>query len=392
MHNIPSLILLFSCTSVAAQPGLRGLDVVFALYHNHEMVPPSEVQRGTTVVVSLGSQITEVAQWGYTDFNVVTFDPYRSDPERHVDTLWMTIGWRDGQMRVGFPPRTGPHAELYSTNMLRIDLRPDSVMVTDLPRQIQVKGFVRNGPEISKSIKFFALNVRSSDHWAPDGVYDPITGRIDATLLCEPVRGKSGEEVRLTLQAQSWIGQMNTEMHIRHPFAPILDLDTFDLVPTHFRSERGRLVIDTSVPRDSIIAGNEFGTEVLLFPVNPAPSDTFHVELRWMGSGAPYVSSHTLVERTDGITEVRFAFALRTDVDVATDSWMQQAQPIRIPCALRPDVTVAIIPGNGRTQPFPSYRLPQGRYVLTQEMITGKDIRTVDFLIGREVPFTVGTR
>ena len=81
MHNIPSLILLFSCTSVAAQPGLRGLDVVFALYHNQELVPPSEVQRGTTVVVSLGSQFTEVAQWGCTDFNVVTFDPYRSDPE-----------------------------------------------------------------------------------------------------------------------------------------------------------------------------------------------------------------------------------------------------------------------------------------------------------------------
>lgn len=360
--------VLMICSTLSAQPGWRPLKVQFALYNDGLLVDPADLQLKNDYQITVDRHEAPLSRAGETSFTQTEFSWWNSDISNHHDTLWMEITHEHRLMRIGFPPRAGKPGVRYSTRGIRIDLRPGRFMVTDLPKEVTMKGVVRNLDRIAQGNPYFDLMVRSGDHWSYSGVFDRTTGKIEATLTCTTTWDGRTEWVDLALVTQNWLGMLNAEMLIRTPYGPVIDLDTFDLVGSRFRTKQGALTIETALPRDTIIAGSLEAMSLHMHPINPSPIDTLDIELRWGGSGAPYVSSHTLVPRPDGMTELRFSFALRTDVDVACDSWIEHARPFRIP------------------------KLPPGRYMLTQEAITGKDIRNLDFLLGREIPFNVEAR
>lgn len=359
-----------SITTLGAQPGDHPLEVVFGLYHDGVPIKPEQLRGPRSYRIALSGSDAEVFGYGHTDLAIVRFQGRHADPLHQTDTLWMTITHQRQRMRIAFPPMHVTHPDAYPSQGLRIDFHAGQVVCTDLRRLAVVRGTIGNLDVIAGGNPYFDVLVRNGDHWSHGGVFDRATGRIEALLDMEPFRehGYAYELVDLTFVTRNWADALNTEMRAVLPFDPVIFLDTFDLIGTRVRMRQGRLVVDSTVPRDSVIAGAWPGLEVHLHPVNPSPTDTIAIELRWEGSGAPYVTSNTSELRPDGVTELRFTFALRTDVDVATDSWPEHARPFRL------------------------LQLPAGRYVLTQGPITGKDIAQVDFLLGREVPFVCAER
>lgn len=367
LFRFSCLYLLMSVCSIAmAQPGYRSLQVSFVLYNNGVLVPAAELQGNSEFVFEMEGERVQPGTYGGEGFSYVEFDEVRSDRMMHRDTLWMNIVHRGQRMLIAFPPRSPAPATDYTANYLRIEFNPARYMVTDILKQVRVKGVVRNTESIAKGNPYFDLQVHNGTSWGYSGTFDRATGTLDVTLPCTTVFEEHEEWVDLTLVAQNWYGVPNNAMVIRTRMNAVIDLGSFDLAGSRFRFDRS-LAIETTLPRDTIIRGSNEWLDLRMHPVNPSPTDTLAIELRWNGSGAPYVSSCTLVKR-NGITEVRFTFALRTDVDVAADSWTEQARPFKLP------------------------QLTAGRYVLTQEAITGHDIRNLDFLLGREIPFTVQER
>ena len=366
LRSLSLALVAIGCSRAEAQPGLRALQVSFVLYNDGELVPPTELQGNSEFVFEMEGERVQPGTYGGEGFSYVEFDEWRSDRMMHQDTLWMSIVRRGQRMLIGFPPRRPPQAIEYTANFLRIEFNPARYMVTDILKHVRVKGVIRNLESIAKGNPYFDVQVHNGTSWGYSGTFYRSTGTLDATLPCTTIFEDREEWVDLTLVAQNGYGTPNNAMVIRTRMNAVVDLGTFDLVGSRFRFDRS-MAIETTLPRDTIIRGSTEWLDVRMHPVNPRPTDTLAIELRWVGSGAPYVSSCTLVKRKD-ITDVRFSFALRTDVDVAADSWTEQARPFELP------------------------QLPAGRYVLTQEAITGHDIRSLDFLIGREIPFSVVER
>jgi hypothetical protein len=196
---------------------------------------------------------------------------------------------------------------------------------------------------------------------------DLKTGHFEGEIACEVVRNAHGRWVDIHLVNAAVTYQVYSEMVIRAPYAKGIDLGTFDWKPSHYRWKEGELVIDTAVPRDTLI-GELFGDHVRISPINPERGDSMRFEFVWTNSGQPHVARFSdLYLENESIVACDLTFAVRTDTDIYTESW-----PHHVVLYLRAEAS--------------------GRYLLRQVPAQGEHLRDVDFLLDKDLYFTVRER
>ena len=252
------------------------------------------------------------------------------------------------------------------------------VMVSSVPSQaahtVHVTGTVANiqGWEIKGYYTAMVVNAvgipRPGSVWtSPQVTVDLKTGHFEGEIACEVVRNVSGRWVDIHLVNAAVTFQVYSEMVIRAPYAKDIDLGTFDWKPSHYRWKEGALVLDTAVPRDTVI-GDLFNDHVRISPINPEPGDTMRFEFVWNNSGQPLQAGMGGFYMKDCCTVLcDFTFAVRTDTDVFTASW-----PHRVGLHLLAET--------------------KGRYHLRQIPAQGEHLRDIDFLLGEDLYFNVGKR
>ena len=209
---------------------------------------------------------------------------------------------------------------------------------------------------------------RTGTVWtSPQLMVDLKTGHFEGEIACEVVRISRGRWVDIHLVNVAATHQVFDEMVMRAPFAKAIDLGTFDWKPSHYRWKEGALVIDTAVPRDTVI-GDLFGDHVSISPINPEPGDSMRFEFVWNNSGQPHQASMGGFYMKDCCTILcDLTFAVRTGTDIYTESWDH-----RDALYLRPDT--------------------EGRYRLRQVPAQGEHLRDIGFLLGKDLCFTVSGR
>ncbi|MBK7946074.1 MAG: hypothetical protein IPJ85_12575 [Flavobacteriales bacterium] len=362
-------LLLAGAATLSAQPGLRPMQVAFALYHEGRMVSVEELRERRGWSIRMENEPADIGVFGYKGLAYAEFNPMRSDPMFHGDTLWMTISHEQDRMRIAFPPLKGvPRRQHYGTHGLWIDFRPGDFLATDLPRKILVKGTIRNLREIHGTFPYELLIGCGSELCRSD-TFKRRTGDFETALKWQPVsdHASGAEWVDILLVTRNAVEPLDMRMTIRVLFHTQVDLGEFDFVPARFRKLDNRaMVIEANLPRDTVITGTQEGTALHITAINLEAGERLVAQPIWNGPGEPLIHSWELVERpADGIKELRFIFAEDTNV-----AWESEFGP----------------------RPIESPPLPAGHYVLTQKAVWGKGMRNVDFLIGREVPFTVQPR
>ena len=201
----------------------------------------------------------------------------------------------------------------------------------------------------------------------PQLMVDQQTGQFEGDLVCEVVRNKHGRWVDIHLINMAPTYQGYSTMVIRVPYAQNIDLGTFDWKPSHYRWKDGALVIDPGVPRDTVI-GDLFGDHVRISPINPERGDSMRFEFVWNNSGQPHLARFgDLVLEDYGTVVCDLSFAVRTDTDVYAESW-----PHHVVLYLQAEV--------------------KGRYRLRQVAVQGEHLRDVDFMLDKDLYFTVRDR
>ncbi|HRH71424.1 MAG TPA: hypothetical protein PLB89_18130, partial [Flavobacteriales bacterium] len=201
----------------------------------------------------------------------------------------------------------------------------------------------------------------------PQLVVDAKSGRFEGDIECAVVRNANGRWVDVHLVNMAVTYQVNTEMVIRAPYSTSIDLGTFDWKPSRYRMKSGALVIDTSVPRDTVV-GDLFSNHVHISPINPEPGDSIKFEFVWGSSGEPHQAGFGGFYMKDCCTILcDLTFAVRTDTDTYTESWNRH-----VTLHLQPDA--------------------EGRYRLRQAPAQGEHLRDVDFLLGDDLYFNVCER
>lgn len=233
-------------------------------------------------------------------------------------------------------------------------------------RVVEVRGRLTNSAEL-KAL-YPAVNIRSLGYLRPASGVDPATGAFIGELDCEVIRNEHGQWMDIAIEAFPYAGQRRPTMVIRMPFASSINLGAFEWRAGKYRWKHGALVMDTAVPRDTVITDGLRGTSIVLRPVNPLPKDSMTIEFEWPSSGAPHVAGYAMSMKDCCTVLIDFTFAVRTDVDVYGDSWAQRATPFKLP------------------------GLEAGRYRLRQVAAQGEHVRDIDFLLSRELFFTVGER
>jgi hypothetical protein len=194
---------------------------------------------------------------------------------------------------------------------------------------------------------------------------DLKTGHFEGEITCEVVRNAHGRWVDIHLVNAAVTYQLYSEMVIRAPYAKDIDLGTFDWKPSHYRWKEGALVIDTAVPRDTLI-GDLFSDHVRISPINPEPGDSMCFAFVWNNSGQPHVASFgDPYLENESYVVCELTFAVRTDTDIHTESWLHH-----VVLHLRAEAN--------------------GRYLLRQVPAQGEQLRDVDFLLEKDLYFTVG--
>jgi len=202
---------------------------------------------------------------------------------------------------------------------------------------------------------------------SPQLMVDLKTGHFEGDIECQVVRNRHGRWVDIHLVNVASTHQVFDEMVMRAPFAKAIDLGTFDWKPSHYRWKEGALVIDTAVPRDTII-GDLFGDHVSISPINPEPGDIMCFEFVWNNSGQPHQAGFGGFYRKDCCTILcDLTFAVRTDTDIYTESWDHH-----VVLYLRAETN--------------------GRYFLRQVPAKGEHFRDIDFLLDNDLYFTVSGR
>ncbi len=242
-------------------------------------------------------------------------------------------------------------------------------------RPIHVTGTVANIQAWEIRGYYTAVMVRAKDrppHTSverfPEAIVDLKTGRFDGELNAEVVRNAHVQWVDLRLVAISTHDIPHREMVIRVPYARAIDLGTFDWKPSHYRWKQSELVIDTAVPRDTLI-GEPWGIHVVISPINPGPVDSVKFQFHWMTGNPAYAASMGGLYMKDCCTFLcDFTFAERTDTDIYADSWWHRE-------------TLSLPPP-----------LETGRYRLRQTPAAGDHLRDVDFLLNKDLYFPVCDR
>lgn len=202
----------------------------------------------------------------------------------------------------------------------------------------------------------------------PQLMVDLKTGTFAGELECEVIRNAHGRWVDIHFVGMSHLFREYPEMVIRAPYSTTIDLGRIDWRQSNYRWKEGALVIDTAVPRDTLI-GDRSGNHMRISPINPEPGDSMRFEFVWENSGQPHVASMGGFYMKDCCTILcDFTFAERTDTDVYGESWPHHARP------------------------FVLAELAPGRYRLQQTPATGMNLRDVDFLLNRDLFFNVSER
>lgn len=202
---------------------------------------------------------------------------------------------------------------------------------------------------------------------SPQLMVDLKTGHFEGEIACEVVRNAHGRWVDIHLVNVAATHQVFDEMVVRAPFAKAIDLGTFDWKPSHYRWKEGALVIDTAVPRDTVI-GDLFGDHVRISPINPERGDSMCFAFVWNNSGQPHVASFgDPYLENESYVVCELTFAVRTDTDIYTECWDHC-----VVLYLRPDT--------------------EGRCRLRQVPARGEHLRDVDFLLEKEIYFAVRER
>lgn len=238
-------------------------------------------------------------------------------------------------------------------------------------RTVHVTGTIANiqGWEIKGYYTSMVANgvgmPRTGAVWtSPQLIVDLKTGRFEGEIACEVVRNAHGRWVDIHLVNAAVTYQVYSEMVIRAPYAKDIDFGTFDWKPSHYRWKEGALVIDTAVPRDTVI-GDLFGDHVRISLINPEPGDSMRFEFVWNNSGQPHQAGLGGFYMKDCCTILcDLTFAVRTDTDIYTESWDHH-----VVLFLRPDTA--------------------GRYRLRQVPAQGEHFRDIDFLLDNDLYFNV---
>jgi hypothetical protein len=202
----------------------------------------------------------------------------------------------------------------------------------------------------------------------PGAMVDLTTGRFDEELNAEVIRNAHGQWVDLHVVAISTLDIPHRAMVIRVPYSRTIDLGTFEWRPSHYRWKQGALVIDTAVPRDTLI-GEPWGIHVVISPINPEPTDSVKFQFHWMTGNPAYTASMGGLYMKDCCTFLcDFTFVERTDTDSYTESWSHW-ETLSLPAPLE-----------------------TGRYRFRQVAATGQHLRDIDFLLNKDLYFTVGHR
>lgn len=364
-------LALLALSTALAQSVHQARHVAFTLYHRGVLIPPAELQVKPRFHFRMDGAEVRPRRVTGTERSVVQFDAERSDPMLQKDTLWMEIVHDQERMRIAFPPpfREG-QAMPYVTSNLHIDFAAGTFMAHELPLDVQVRGRLGGLPKELPMPVRGGLHLKNGRRFWHRGTPDARTGAIDAEVACVPYYRHGRQWVDLTLEVIPDVYDPLAPFHmiVRAEAAERIDLQDIDFVNTRMVWTGEHLAIDRSVKRDTTLWGNTPSTAALVHPVNPTVHDTVTLELRWIGAGAPFVARHRLVPRPDGVTAIRFTFALRTDVHL----------------------TDMVFPGIGIAFALPP--LPAGRYVIVQEASAEEHTEDLDVLLGREVPFTVAER
>lgn len=289
-----------------------------------------------------------------------------------TDTDWLPFLVEHGSDRE--PPRV-PRVPYRMRSLMLLASGLCVLGVLAAPRTVHITGTVENIQSWEINGYFTAMVVGSTSLPKP-GVVPPSpqlmvdlkTGHFEGELVCEVIRNTHGRWVDIHFVGISYLFTAYPEMVVRVPYATHIDLGTVAWKPSHYRWKNGVLVIDTAVPRDTVI-GDRFGTHVRVSPINPAPDDTVHFAFTWENSGQPHQASMGGLYMKDCCTHLcDFTFAVRTDTDVYGESWPHH-------------VTLYVPP-----------KLEAGRYRIRQVPAHGTNLRDVDFLMGKDLYFTVGER
>ena len=201
----------------------------------------------------------------------------------------------------------------------------------------------------------------------PQLMVDRLTGQFEGDIVCEVIRNKYGRWVDIHLINMAATFQVYSTMVIRAPYARNIDLGSFEWKSTRYRWKEDSVVIDTGVPRDTVI-GDLFGDHVRISPINPERGDSMRFEFVWTNSGQPHLARFgDLYLENESIVMCDLSFAVRTDTNVLTESW--------------PHHVVLYLPAEAK-----------GRYRLRQVPAPGEHLRDVDFMLDKDLYFTVGER
>ncbi|MBL7938157.1 MAG: hypothetical protein JNL43_02255 [Flavobacteriales bacterium] len=241
-------------------------------------------------------------------------------------------------------------------------------------RTVHVKGTVANIQSWEIKGYYTAMAVASTNPWRPGVVptwapltVDMITGRFEGDIECKVIRNANGRWADIHFVGLAVTFSVYSEMTIRVPYTGIIDLGTFEWKPSHYCFKENELVIDTAVPRDTVI-GDLFSNHVRISPINPEPGDSMRFEFVWGYSGEPHQASMGGFHMKDCCTILcDLIFAVRTDTETYTESWNRH-----VTLHLQPDA--------------------EGRYRLRQAPAQGEHLRDVDFLLGDDLYFNVCER
>lgn len=202
----------------------------------------------------------------------------------------------------------------------------------------------------------------------PGAMVDLKTGHFEGDVDGQVIHNAHGHWLDLRVIAMSTLQIDPAEMVIRVPFARSIDLGTFEWKLSHYRWKQGALVIDSAVPRDTVI-GDPWGIHVVISPINPTPQDSILFEFHWITGNPAFAASMGGPYMKDCCTLLcDFTFAERTDTDICTESWWHK--------------TSLVLPAP----------LQHGRYRSRQVPATGENLRDVDFMLNKDLYFTAGER
>ncbi len=288
---------------LSAQPGWIPLRFTFVLEKDGVEVPNAAMREGGTYSIEVEGRSAPVFSDADPRFTRVSFPAERSDPMRHVDTLWMRIRHsEEGVMAIGFPPRGGRgHARYYPTDHLVVPFTPGRILVTELMRELRVVGTMEGLGQWWSGGRTFILDATCGGDTLRN-VAAPMGRRTDFRVRC-PVRSDDKDPANADLHFISdGPYQPDLHMHVSGPVAdPGWDLGTIVFGPYRYRlANQGRVVMDEAAPGDTVFGWHELGNVVYLSHAHPTAQDSLRFRFWWLGGREEVRITHRIAPTFEG--------------------------------------------------------------------------------------------